>query len=85
MIKDELFSYYWFLDEREQDVTSIRVYGLNNKNENVCIRVDDFQPYIYFELPEKIEWTASKAQLLGDKIDYIMKENKPLKKRLDMK
>ena len=32
MIKDELFSYYWFLDEREEDVTSIRVYGLNNKN-----------------------------------------------------
>ena len=85
MQKDEFFSYYWFLDEREQDVTSIRVYGLNNKNENVCIRVDDFQPYIYFELPDKIEWTASKAQLLGDKIDFIMKEHKPLKKRLDMK
>ena len=85
MIKDEFFSYYWFLDEREENVTSIRVYGLNNKNENVCIRVDDFQPYIYFELPENIEWTASKAQLLGDKIDFIMREHKPIKKRLDMK
>ena len=85
MIKDELFSYYWFLDEREEDVTSIRVYGLNNKNENVCIRVDDFQPYIYFELPSNIEWTESKAQLLGNKIDFMMREHKPLKKRLDMK
>ena len=29
MNNDSLFSYYWFEDVRETEITSIRVYGVN--------------------------------------------------------
>ena len=82
MSKNTLFSYYWFVDEKEEDITSIRVYGLGDNNENICLRITDFTPYIYLELPVNIEWTETKAQLLGDKLDNLMGKQKPLKKCL---
>lgn len=82
MSKNTLFSYYWFVDEKEEEVTSIRVYGLGDNNENICLRITDFTPYIYLELPTNIEWNETKAQLLGDKLDTLMKKRKPIKKSL---
>jgi DNA polymerase elongation subunit (family B) len=76
------FPYSWHINEKEEEVTSIRVYGLDSKNENVCIRVDDFTPFVYLELPENIPWTASKAQLVGNKLDSILGNQKPLLKKL---
>jgi DNA polymerase elongation subunit (family B) len=85
MIKDNFFSYYWYLDEKEQEVTSIRIYGLNEKNENVCLRIEDFLPYIYIELPTNFPWTPTRAQMVGNKIDQIIPKNKPITKTFCMK
>jgi DNA polymerase elongation subunit (family B)/intein/homing endonuclease len=84
MEKHNFFTYSWHLDEDEEEITSIRIYGVDEKNENVCIRVNDFTPYVYIELPEYIT-TVSKAQLIGNKIDEIAGLTKPLKKTLVMK
>ena len=86
----EFFSYYWYVDEKETDITSIRAYGLDENNKNICLRIDDFTPYIYLELPEKtsngytIDW-KSKVQSLGSRLDEILKENTPIKKSLKYK
>ena len=85
MEKFTFFPYSWHIDEDEEDVTAMRVYGLDNKNENVCIRIDNFTPFVYLELPEDIPWTTSKAQLIGNKLDYLLGERKPLVKRLMFK
>jgi DNA polymerase elongation subunit (family B) len=77
-----MFSYAWHIDDDEPDVTAIRIYGLNEKNENVCVRIDNFTPYIYLELPTNVEWTESLASLLGSKIDFLMGQKKPLVKCL---
>jgi hypothetical protein len=79
------FSYYWFLDEKEEEVTSIRIYGIDENNNNICVRVNDFYPYIYLELPTNISWNASRVQLVGNKIDQLIPKNKPLKKIFEMK
>jgi DNA polymerase elongation subunit (family B) len=76
------FSYSWYIEDDEKEVTSMRIYGLNQNNENVCVRVDNFTPYIYIELPNNIKWTPVKAQLVGDKIDKILGNKKPIKKAL---
>jgi len=85
MEENVFFSYYWFLDEKEEDVTSIRIYGIDEKNNNICVRVDDFYPYIYLELPTNILWNSSRVQLVGNKIDQLIPKNKPLKKIFEMK
>ena len=84
-VKDTFFSYYWFLDDKEEDVTSIRIYGVNEKEENICLRVDDFQPYVYIELPNDIQWTGPRAQILGNKLDQLIPKNKAISKSFEMK
>jgi DNA polymerase elongation subunit (family B) len=85
MQKDTFFSYSWHVDEEEKEITSIRIYGINQNNESVCVRVDDFTPYIYLELPNNMQWNASRAQLVGNKLDELLGKQKALKKVLVMK
>uniref|UniRef100_A0A6C0LVE1 DNA-directed DNA polymerase n=1 Tax=viral metagenome TaxID=1070528 RepID=A0A6C0LVE1_9ZZZZ len=77
-----IFPYHWNVDEKERDVTCIRVYGIDVNNKTSCLRIDDFTPYVYIELPTNIEWTPSKAQLVGNKIDEILGNKRPIKKVL---
>ena len=85
MQKGEFFPYSWHVDDSQEEFTCIRIYGLNIKNENVCVRVDNFTPYVYIELPTRVRWNATKAQILGDKIDSLMGRQKPVKKALTWK
>lgn len=80
-----MFAYSWHLDDEQQEVTVIRIYGLNEKNENVCLIVSNFTPYVYIELPYNIDWDNSKAQLVASKIDSLMGDKKPLVKCLMFK
>jgi DNA polymerase elongation subunit (family B) len=79
---EQIFPYYFYIDEKELEITAIRIYGLNQDNKNICLKINNFTPYIYIELPNNIEWSNAKAQLIGNKIDEIMRESKPLKKTL---
>jgi DNA polymerase elongation subunit (family B) len=82
MQSNKVFPYSWHIDEKERDVTCIRMYGLDESNNSVCIRVDDFTPYAYLELPTHINWTSSNAQLVSSKIDELTGDTRPLKKVL---
>lgn len=85
MEKYQFFPYSWHIDEDEEEITSIRIYGLDEKNNNICVRVDNFTPFVYIELPDHIKWDSSKAQLVGNKIDELLEHQKPIKKALMMK
>ena len=45
----KFYIYSWFIDDSVEEITSIRIYGVNEKNQNVCARVDDFTPYVYID------------------------------------
>jgi DNA polymerase elongation subunit (family B) len=79
---NKFFPYQWVIDEKEKEVTSIRVYGIDFEDKNVCVRINNFTPWVYIELPCDKEWTSTRAQILGNKIDEILGNNKPLKKTL---
>jgi len=72
------FPYSWHLDDDETEVTCIRVYGLDDQNKNICLRIDNFTPYVYVELPNDITWSIPKAQLVVNKINDILGKQKPL-------
>ena len=76
------FTYSWYMDEDEEDITSFRIYGLDAENKNVCVRINNFTPFVYLELPENIPWTQSKAQLIGNKLDSLLGDRKPIVKTL---
>lgn len=79
---NSFFVYAWHIDESQKEVTSIRAYGLSKTNKNVCLRIDDFNPYIYMELPSHISWTQMKAQVVLNKINEIMGKFKPIQSKL---
>ena len=47
MTANVFFPYSWQLDDTEEEITSIRIYGLGEDNQNICLRVDNFTPYVY--------------------------------------
>lgn len=79
---NRMFIYYSCLDDKESEVTCIRMYGLGENQQNICIRINNFTPYVYIELPSDVTWNESKAQLISRKIDQIMGSARPLKKAL---
>ena len=85
MKQDNIFIYSWFIDEKETDYTKIRAYGLDEKNKNICLHINDFTPYAYIELPTFTDWTERKAKLLGTKLEELLGEAAPLKMALIMK
>ena len=85
MEKHQFFTYSWHIDDEEEDVTSIRIYGINENNQSICVRIDNFTPYVYIELPDHIKWNTGNAQLVANKIDELLRDQKPLEKRLMMK
>ena len=82
MFSGLFFPYSWHIDEEETEVTCIRVYGLNEENKNICLRIDNFTPYVYIELPPDKLWNSSNAQLVVNKINDLLGKQKPLENRL---
>lgn len=85
MEKGKLFSYSWHIDDNETDKTVIRIYGLNEKNENVCLRVENFKPYVYLELPSVRDWDETNVIPVISKINEYMKEKRPENYKLEFK
>jgi len=77
-----MFIYYSCVDEKEIEVTSIRMYGLGENNENICIRITNFTPYVYIELPSDVSWNEGNVKSICNKINKIMGNTKPLKQAL---
>lgn len=67
------FPYSWYIDEKEMRNTHIRIYGIDNNKKNICVKVYDFQPYVYIELPEDIDWNTYKINLILKKIEQKFK------------
>ena len=84
--KHNIFIYSWAIDKHAEEHTHIRAYGLNSKNESVCISMADFTPYVYVELPTHMKWTQSFVQILGNSLDERMgKRYSAVKKCLQFK
>lgn len=46
--------YYWYFDDEEDDDNqkklAVRIYGINQSQENVCLHVKNFTPYFFIEV-----------------------------------
>jgi DNA polymerase elongation subunit (family B)/uracil DNA glycosylase len=74
------FPFQWqyentYIDDDEKCYqTVIHIYGWNEKNESVHIRVEDFPIPIWVELPSDIEWTENRIDMLQKKLSSFNKE-----------
>ena len=65
-------TYAWHTDSLDDEETVIRIYGMTEDGENVCVKVNDFTPYAYLELPDipGVNWERH-AKNLGRAVDEI--------------
>lgn len=80
----EIYVYSWHVDQEEKHDTFIRAYGLDEHNNNVCVSINGFRPYVYVELPNHIDWNLYKHQLYSF-FDNLVRRNPDFRKRLVLK
>ena len=82
MERISFFSYDWVVNDSndEEEKLVIDIYGLDEHNKNIRVRVDNFTPYVYVELPITIEWDRIKAKLFEDKLRKKLGKNSTLTK-----
>lgn len=83
MQRSRFFPYDWKVDTKQPNVTSIRIYGLDERDKTTCVRTDNFTPFVYIELPDGIDWDQNSAIRVATKIDSMMGEKKPIIKSLE--
>lgn len=76
------FPYYWSYDDTD-GVEIIRIFGINEKNETTYLKITDFTPYVYLELPSEFKWNENLAQMVINALERTIKyTDRPLKKSL---
>ena len=50
------------IDDKEENMTCIRIYGIGENNDNICVRIDNFTPWVYIDLPPEKNWTATRLR-----------------------
>jgi len=72
---NEFFAYHWNIDPIQS--SQIRIYGISCKNErpqsqsNVCVRVENFTPYVYIQLPDdRLETITGVKEAINQFIIY---------------
>jgi DNA polymerase elongation subunit (family B) len=75
------FPYSWYIDENNYKNTPIRIYAIGDENENICIKINNFNPYVYIELPNDlgIRWTDSSIKIIVTKIKSMLSKNNSIK------
>jgi DNA polymerase elongation subunit (family B) len=67
-----IFVYHWYSKDEETEEGDLQniiyAFGIDETNKNVCIRIDDFTPYCYIELPSNELWTDTKIKTLKNRI-----------------
>lgn len=54
---NNFYAYSWHVDESCRDSTFIRIYGFTKEEENVCVSINNFRPFLWVELPTyNIDW-----------------------------
>src|SRR3989344_2395301 len=88
--KVKFFSYDWTYEELEE-CTLIRVYGITKNHKNVYVKIEDFCPYCYVELPtiinrEPFLWNENSANVVCNKLVSMCRTSyKPLLKNFTWK
>lgn len=71
---------YWNFQEsydKNKPNLTFQMGGLTKDHETVHVKVKDFSPYCYLELPKSIEWSTKKARCVYDYVKTLMQRMGP--------
>lgn len=73
----EFKAQYWSYEETDDSELNIYVGGLTEKQETVLIKVVDFTPFVYLQLPTRMKWNTAKCKALFQYFQDILKNDGP--------
>lgn len=76
---------YWSFEETPDHELYIHIGGLTSKMESVQVRVHNFTPYVYLELPARVNWNKDRGNKLFEYLTKRLKTEGPLQHKLLMK
>ncbi len=68
---------YWSYADSEDEM-HIHLGGLTPEGKSIHVRIDNFTPYVYLELPTRIKWNPTKCKILFDFYKGRFKSEAPL-------
>lgn len=71
----------WHLEELDDEMI-IHISGMTKDDETVYVKIPNYQPYVYLELPKRIEWTKERARNVFMFLKTYMKGHGPIKYKL---
>ena len=78
--KDIVYIFEWSDEEDTyQNLSVIRMFGINKNNETVMLKVENFSPFCFMELPENIKWNASNLDVVNNAIKQQFRACQPNK------
>ena len=84
--RGKLFVYAFYVDKKETECTAIRIHGIDSENKSVCLRVDNFTPFVMIELPKlpgRLKWSKKLAETTFTLfLSENLRKSKPLRTRL---
>jgi len=76
---------YWRYEETSDNRLHIYLGGLTKDLKSVFIRVEDFTPFVYLQLPKRVQWNKHRCQKVFEYFQTRMKSEGPLKFRMQTK
>lgn len=73
---------YWSYKETEDNELYILLGGLTPEGKTVQVRIDDFKPHVYLELPKRLKWNKEKCTRLFEFFQQRYKSSGPLEMKL---
>ena len=78
LTESNIFVYHWFQKDEETDdgdfQTVIYMFGLDKNNKNTCLKIEDFTPYCYIELPTNVVWNDKNKMRIQNKMEELIGE-----------
>jgi len=69
---------YWSFEETEDHELFIHMGGLTTDEKSVHVRIDNFTPFVYVELPKRIKWNKTKCRTLFEFYQERYKSEGPI-------
>jgi DNA polymerase elongation subunit (family B) len=85
-VKDLIYVYEWTDEEdNDQNLSIIRMFGVNSKKKSVMVKIENFSPFCFMELPDTIKWNNTNLGILDNIIKEQYRTCKPIHMSFEMK
>jgi DNA polymerase elongation subunit (family B)/intein/homing endonuclease len=75
---EKLKAIYWSYEETDEQELYIYLSGITKKKKTIFVRIENFTPFVYLQLPKRVKWNPLKCKKVFDYFKERMKSDGPV-------